>query len=54
MGMKGAENISKYLESITAENIDITEALAAKEYFSYYPIIKEIPIPQVKVIIILI
>lgn len=36
MGMKGAENISKYLESITAENIVITEALAAKEYFSYY------------------
>lgn len=36
MGMKGAENISKYLESITAENIDINEALAAKEYFSYY------------------
>jgi len=36
MGMKGAENISKYLESITAENVDITEALAAKEYFSYY------------------
>lgn len=36
MGMNGAENISKYLESITAENVDITEALAAKEYFSYY------------------
>ena len=36
MGMKGAENISKYLENITAENVDISEALAAKEYFSYY------------------
>lgn len=36
MGMKGAENISKYLESMTTENVDITEALAAKEYFSYY------------------
>ena len=36
MGMNGAENIIKYLESITAENVDITEALAAKEYFSYY------------------
>lgn len=36
MGMKGEENISKYLESMTTENVDITEALAAKEYFSYY------------------
>ena len=36
MGIKGAENISKYLESVTTENVDITEALAAKEYFSYY------------------
>ena len=36
MGMKGAEKISKYLESLTAENVDVTEALAAKEYFSYY------------------
>ena len=36
MGMKGAENISEYLESMTTENIDISEALAAKEYFSYY------------------
>lgn len=36
MGMKGAENISKYLERITLENIDATEAVAAKEYFSYY------------------
>ena len=36
MGMNGVENISKYLESITAENVDIIEALAPKEYFSYY------------------
>ena len=36
MGMEGAENISKYLDNMTAENIDITEALSAKEYFTYY------------------
>ena len=32
MGMNGAENISKYLESITAENVDITEKKALQLY----------------------
>ena len=36
MGIIGAENISKYLERMTIENVDILEALAAKEYFSYF------------------
>lgn len=36
MGMSGAENVSKYLDDISKENVDITEALAAKDYFAYY------------------
>lgn len=36
MGMEGAEKVSKYLDSISTSNVDIVEALAAKEYFSYY------------------
>lgn len=36
MGMKGAETFSKYLDGISTENVDISEALAAKEYFAYY------------------
>lgn len=36
MGMKGAEVIGKYLDNISADNVDITEALAAKDYFAYY------------------
>ena len=32
MGTKGAENISKCLDGITTENVDITEALAATYY----------------------
>lgn len=36
MGMCGAENVAKYLDDISKENIDITEALAAKDYFAYY------------------
>lgn len=36
MGMEGAENISKYLDNMTSENIDITEALSAKEYFTLH------------------
>lgn len=36
MGMSGAENVSKYLDNISKENVDITEALAAKDYFAYY------------------
>ena len=36
MGMNGAENVTKYLDDISKENVDITEALAAKDYFAYY------------------
>ena len=36
MGMESAEKVSKYLDSISTSNVDIVEALAAKEYFSYY------------------
>lgn len=36
IGTEGAENISKYLNEISDNNIDIVEALAAKEYFTYY------------------
>ena len=33
MGMESAEKVSKYLDSISTSNVDIVEALAAKEYF---------------------
>ena len=36
MGMSGAEKVSKYLDDIYKENVNITEALAAKDYFVYY------------------
>lgn len=36
MGLEGAEDIIKYLNDIECENVDACEALAAKEYFSYY------------------
>lgn len=36
MGIDGAEKISGYLENMTLGNVDIIEALAAKEYFSFY------------------
>ena len=36
LGKSGAEKVSKYLDDISIDNIDSTEALAAKEYFSYY------------------
>lgn len=36
MGMSGAEMIFRYIDNISPDNIDATEALAAKEYFSYY------------------
>ena len=36
MGLEGAEKIMSYAMDITAENVDMDEALAAKEYFSFY------------------
>lgn len=36
MGMNGVESISKYSDDLSSDNVDIAEALAAKEYFSYY------------------
>lgn len=36
MGLEGAEKISKYIELIDEENVDYIEAIAAKEYFSFY------------------
>lgn len=36
MGMNGAEEVGKYVCKLSGENVDISEALAAKEYFSYY------------------
>lgn len=36
LGLNGAENISRYADFLTKENVDRNEALAAKEYFSCY------------------
>lgn len=36
LGFDGAEKIAAYVEKITEENVDSIEAVAAKEYFSYY------------------
>ena len=36
LGFDGAEVVSSYINSISTDNVDYTEALAAKEYFSYY------------------
>lgn len=36
MGLEGAEKIAAYVSVINEENVDYSESLAAKEYFSYY------------------
>ena len=36
IGFEGAERIASYAESLTLDNIDQNEAVAAKDYFSYY------------------
>lgn len=36
MGLNGAERIAEYVSSVNDENVDYSESLAAKEYFSYY------------------
>ena len=36
LGLDGAEKIAAYAEVLTVENVDYSEALAAKEYFSFY------------------
>lgn len=36
MGLKGAERIAEYVESVNKDNVDYNESLAAKDYFSYY------------------
>ena len=36
LGLDGAEKIAAYVESLTVENVDYSEALVAKEYFSFY------------------
>lgn len=36
MGLRGSEEIAKYAGSLTKDNVDRNEALAAKEYFGFY------------------
>ncbi len=36
MGINGSEHIYKYAAELNDTNVDISEALAAKEYFEYY------------------
>lgn len=36
MGLDGAEKIAEYVLEVNDENVDYSESLAAKEYFSYY------------------
>ncbi len=36
MGINGSEHIYKYADELNDTNVDISEALAAKEYFEYY------------------
>lgn len=36
MGLEGSEKIAAYASGINEENVDYSESLAAKEYFSYY------------------
>lgn len=36
LGFSGAERIASYAETLTIENVDTNESLAAKEYFSFY------------------
>lgn len=36
IGMEGTEAVAKYVSNIAAENVDVVEAAAAKEYFSHY------------------
>lgn len=36
MGLQGAEEVAKYAETVTNNNVDVLEALAAKEYFHFY------------------
>lgn len=36
MGMDGSEVVGRCVNNVTIDNVDIMEALAAKEYFSYY------------------
>lgn len=35
MGLEGAEKIAEYMTSLSEQNVDYNESLAAKEYFSY-------------------
>ena len=36
LGVEGAETIATYISQINIDNVDYIEALAAKDYFSYY------------------
>ena len=36
LGVEGAEEVMKYAINLTSDNVDYSEALAAKDYFSYY------------------
>jgi len=36
LGIKNAERIAAYVSKIDIDNVDVMEALATKEYFSYY------------------
>ena len=36
MGLEGAERVAEYVSSVNINNVDYNEALAAKDYFSYY------------------
>lgn len=36
LGLDNAEVVANYIDKMTKENVDMMEALSAKEYFSYY------------------
>lgn len=36
MGLDGAENLAKYIDSVNGKNVDYCEAISAKEYFEFY------------------
>lgn len=36
MGLEGAERVAKYIDLLNEDNVDYNEALAAKEYFSFF------------------
>ena len=36
MGLEGAEKVMSYAIELTADNVDMNESLAAKDYFSFY------------------